>query len=178
MITKEIDFKRSLTAIGFFLVFSTATVAQSPKYDKEVFDLLANYPKSDGLDYVAYSHAGRDRLNDLHFAFYSTWFLHGNPRVAMVTTMTSEGEVHSVRSVFNWADQAGRWSQLTTDDLRLLMATIEELPKAAESPPLEFVVVVSFQQKGKWLTRLYDRRNPPPELTRIHKLANVIMYSN
>ena len=168
----------SLAAVGLYLLLVPVAVAQSPMYDKEVLDLFAHYPQSQGLEYVAYSHAYREGLTKLHFVLYSTWFLHGDPSVAMQTTVNAEGEVYTVRSVFNWADQAGRWSRLTTDDFQLLLATIKELPKSTQSPPLEFIVVVSFQEDGKWQTRLYDRRKPPPELTRIYKFAHWTMDSN
>ena len=175
---RTIKFKTTLAAIGLYLLLVPVAFAQSPAYDKEVLDLFANYPKSNGLDYVAYSHACRECLNKLNVVLYSTWFLRGDPSVAMQTRVNAEGEVYTVRSVFSWADQASRWSRLSTDDLQLLLATIKELPKGAQSLPLEFIVVVSFQQDGKWITRLYDRRKPPSELTKIYKFAHWTIDSN
>ena len=177
-ITRAVTFKAKLSVIGVYLLLVPVAFAQSSMDDKKVLDLFANYPQSAGLNYVAYSHACRKCLNNQSFVFYSTWFLRGDPRIAMLTKVNAEGAVNTVRSVFNWADQDARWSWATTDDLELLRATIKDLPKDAESVPLEFIIVVSFQQDGKWATRLYDRRSPPPELTKIYKYAHSTMESN
>lgn len=175
---RRITWKTAVGAIAQLFVFLVVAVAQNPSYDKETLNLFSHYPKTDGLDYVAYSHASREGLTRQNFVFYSTWFLRGDPSVPLQTTITTKGEVYAVRSVFNWAHQAAWSSQLTPADLQLLLATIKELPKAAQSPPLEFIVVVTFQEDGKWQTRLYDRRKPPPELTRIYKLAQYTMDLN
>jgi hypothetical protein len=172
---------KSKTAVGTItlqFVFLAVAVAQNLSYDKDTLNLFSQYAKSDALDYIAYSHAYREGLTRQNFVFYSTWFSNGRPSVAMQTTMTAKGEVYTVRSVFNWAHQAARSSQLTPADLQLLLATIKEFPKAAQSPPLEFIVVVTFQEDGKWQTRLYDRRKPPPELVRIYKLTHWTIDSN
>jgi hypothetical protein len=177
-ITRAVTFKAKLTAIGVYLLLVPVAFAQSSMDEQEVLDLFANYPQSPGLNYVAYSHACRKCLNKQRFVLYASWFLRGDPRIAMQTKVNAEGAVNTVRSVFNWADQDARCSLVATDDLELLRATIKELPEGAESVPLEFIVVVSFQQDGKWATRLYDRRSPPPELRKIYKYAHSTLDSN
>jgi hypothetical protein len=41
-------------------------------------------------------------------------------------------------------------------------------------PPLEELMVVSFRQGGKWHTRLYNRKSPPPVMEEI----DYLMYPN
>jgi hypothetical protein len=92
----------------------------------------------------------------------------------MQTRIKADGDVYKVRSVFNWAEQAATQSQLSADELETLSTTLKKLPDS-QSPPLEFVVVATFQRDGKWQTRLYDRRQPPESLVTIYKLAGSVM---
>jgi hypothetical protein len=174
---RRIDVNNSIVAITLCVILPVAVIAQGISYDKETLDLFAQYPKSDALDHVAHSHAYHEFLARSHLVFYSTWFLDGNPRVAMLTRINADGEAYKVRSVFDWANQAATNWQLTADQLQSLLAATKGLPQSAQSVPLEFLVVVTFQQDGKWLTRLYDRRKPPNELITIYKLAHSAMDS-
>ena len=162
---------KSIIAIILCFTLSSFVGAQSFSYDKETLDLFTPYPASDALTYFAHLHAFRDGLTKGQLVFYSTWFLDGNPKVGMQTRIKADGDVYKVRSVFNWAEQASTQSQLSADELETLLTTIKKLPDS-QSPPLEFLVVVTFQRDGKWQTRLYDRRQPPDTLIAICKLVH------
>ena len=174
---RRITVNNSIATIILCVIFPAAVFAQDISYDKETLNLFAQYTKSDALDYVAHTHANHEGLTRSHLVLYSTWFLAGDPRVAMQTRINADGEVYMVRSVYDWAHQAGNNWQLTAEELQLLLAATKALPESAQSVPLEFIVVVTFQQDGKWRTRLYDRRKPPNELITINKLAHSIMDS-
>ncbi|HEX6731814.1 MAG TPA: hypothetical protein VF074_17440, partial [Pyrinomonadaceae bacterium] len=109
---RRIKWETAVGAIALQLGFLVVAVAQDPSYDKETLNLFSHYPKSNGLDYIAYSHAYHEGVTRQNFVFYSTWFSNGRPNVAMQTTITADGKVYTVRSVFNWAHQAATSSQL------------------------------------------------------------------
>jgi hypothetical protein len=165
---------KSIIALILCFTLSSFVRAQSFSYDEETLALFKPYPASDALNYFAHLHAFRDGLTKEHLVFYSTWFLDGSPKVGMQTRIKADGDVYKVRSVFNWAEQAATQSQLSADELETLSTTLKKLPDS-QSPPLEFVVVATFQRDGKWQTRLYDRRQPPESLVTIYKLAGSVM---
>lgn len=165
---------KSIIALILCFTLSAFVRAQSFSYDQETLSLFTPYPASEALSYFAHLHAFRDGLTKGHLVFYSTWFLEGNPKVGMQTRIKADGDVYKVRSVFNWAEQAATNWQLSADELEKLSTNIKKLPDS-QSPPLEFLVVVTFQRDGKWQTRLYDRRQPPDSLVAIYKLARWAM---
>ena len=169
---------RSVTYAAFVVLFvslliHTHVTAQISCGDEAVLKLLSSYPASDGLQYIAYSHACREPLNQHHLIFYSSWFLKGDPRVAMQTTINQQGVAESLRSVFDWAEQDARSKQLTEEQAAVVALTIAELPESAKSPPLGFLYVVSFKNHGEWMTRIYDRRQLPAAITKLHSIVGV-----
>ena len=160
------------------LSIDTHVTAQISCGDEVVLKLFSSYSASDGLRYIAYSHACREPLNQRHLTFYSSWFLRGDPRVAIQTTINQQGVAGSVRSVFDWADQAARSKQLTEEQAAVVALTIAELPKSAKSPPLEFLYLVSFKNHGKWMTRIYDRRQLPAAINKLHLMVGAPVIPN
>jgi hypothetical protein len=109
---------RSVIAAAFVVLLVSLSIhshvtAQISSGEEEILKLFSSYQSSDGLRYIAYSHACREPLNKHRLIFYSSWFLEGKPRVAIQTRISEQGAVELVRSVFNWADQDGRSKQLT-----------------------------------------------------------------
>jgi len=152
--------------------------AQISCADEAILKLFSSYSTSDGLRYIAYSHACREPLNHGHLIFYSSWFREGNPRVAIQTRINERGVAESMRSVFDWADQDVRSKQLTEEQAAAVAMTIAELPQSAKSPPLGFLYVVSFKKDGEWMTRIYDRRQLPAAITKLHSIVGVPVISN
>ena len=146
--------------------------------DEKVLELFSSYASSDGLRYIAYSHACREPLNKHRLIYYSSWFLKGKPRVAIQTRINEQGAVEVVRSVFNWADQDGRSKQLTEEQVASVAMIIAELPESAKSTPLAFLYVVSFKNQGEWMTRIYDRRHLPASITKLHAILRYTVMSN
>jgi hypothetical protein len=165
---------KPIIALILCFTLSSFVGAQNSSYDKETLDLFTPYAASDALKYVAHLHAFREGLTKGQLVLYSTWFVDGNPKIAMQTRIKADGDVYKVRDVYNWAEQAAKRLQLSADELETLLTTIQKLPDS-QSPPLEFLVVVTFQRAGKWQTRIYDRRQPPDSLVTIYKLAGSVM---
>jgi hypothetical protein len=153
--------------------FAQPLKAQIGCEEATVIKLFSSYPASQALQHIADSHACRAALNRQHLTFYSTWFLEGNPQVAMQTRINQSGQASSVRSVFNWAEQAGKMNDLTEEQMKSVTNAIEELPESAQSIPLEFLYVASFKYKGEWVTRIYDRRHLPAGITKLHAVVGL-----
>ena len=162
------------------LLVSSVANTQLPNIplDKPTLDLFAKYPDTDELKMVFYSHAYREGLDKSDLVLLSTWFLGGRPGVVMKTSVDTHGRVYTVRSVYNWAEQNSKWQQLTETESQSTFAVLKTLPDSAPQPPLPFLVVVSFKLDGKWQTRLYDRRNPPAELTKVYQLVHSVIDAN
>lgn len=174
---------RSVLRASLLVFFASLSIplladAQIPCGDEAVFKLFSPYPSSDGLRYIAYSHACREPLNQNDFIFYSSWFLQGNPRVTMQTRINQKGGAEVVRSVFDWADQANRFKQLTEEQADAVAMAIAELPESAKKPPLAFLYVVSFKKQGEWMTRVYDRKKLPAAITKVHSIAGYAVISD
>lgn len=153
-------------------------VAQEDVPDKDTLSLFAAYPRSEALQYVAYSHASHRVLDKQRRIFYATWFLDGNPRIAMQSMVDDKSQVYTVRSVYDWADQASAFRQLTEQQLKSLTTTLEDVPSSSQSPPLAFLVVLTLKHDDSWLTRIYDRRNLPEKVKRIYEITGAAMETN
>lgn len=160
------------------LSLPSLTTAQISCGNKAVLELFSSYPSSDALRYIAYSHACWEPLNRNHSIFYSSWFLHGDPGIAIQTRINEQGVAVSYRSVFNWADQAARSKHLTEKEAAAFAMTLAELPESAKPPPLGFLYVVSFKNSGEWMTRIYDRRRLPAAITSLHSIIGYPVPSN
>ena len=171
---------RSIISAAFLvlLVIPSLATAQTSCGDEAILKLFASYPSSEGLGYIAGSHACRAQLNHHHLIFYSSWFLDGNPRVAIQTRINERGVANSVRSVFDWAQQAARSKQLTVEQAAAVAMAIAELPESAKSPPLAYLYVVSFRKHGEWMTRIYDRRQLPAAITKLRSIVGYPVISN
>ena len=114
---------------------------------------------SPALDAIAKTHAdaGTDRDERL---LLTTWFLDGDPRVAMMSSVRPDGHVSAYRYVHDWSVQNSTKSDLVADQVLELRGAIDHLP-ASQSPPLAKLLIVSFRRNGRWLTRTYDRTALP-----------------
>jgi len=168
---------KAIFALALGVICSLGVSSQGISYDTDTLDLFAPYPKSDALESIAHAHADHEGLTRSHLVLYASWFLDGNPRVAMQTRINASGEVYVVRTVFDWANQAATNSQLSKAEFKTVLTTIQQLPRSAQAVPLPFIIVVSYQHKGKWQTRIYDRRHPADELITIFKLAGSFIDS-
>ena len=91
-------------------------------------------------------------------------------RFALQYFVSKTGQENDVRDVYNWAMQASRCKQLSLADLKNLHAALDQLPAKSTSPPIERLVIVSFRQSSKWVTRSYDSRALPNSMRRIYDI--------
>jgi hypothetical protein len=119
------------------------------------------YPRSPALDAVVRSHteAASDPREEL--LLLTTWFLDGDPRVAMTCRVRPDGHVSTFGYVYDEGLRNPRKSDLVPDQLATLRESIAALP-ASQQPSLQNLLVLSYRTPtGQWLTRTYDRTAPP-----------------
>jgi hypothetical protein len=134
--------------------------------------LFDRYPHSPALDAVAQSHA--DAANDPRdeLLLLTTWFLDGDPRVAMTCRVRPDGHVSTFGYVYDQGLRNPRKSDLVPDQLSALRESIAALP-ASQQPPLPNLLVVSFRTPtGQWLTRTYDRTAPPGPVVELFTITS------
>lgn len=154
-----------------FVLLAVPVSAQRPAVDapdQAVLDLFAGYPDNHDVRVIVYSHARREPMEKSGVAFYSTWFLHGNPRVAMATIVNNDGQVFTYPLPNSEIDRTRRrWKQLPNVELSLFLATVRTLPETTSGVALANLVIVSFRSNGQWQTRLYDRTKAPAQLASV-----------
>ncbi|HTV47436.1 MAG TPA: hypothetical protein VMG59_03225 [Phycisphaerae bacterium] len=71
--------------------------------------------------------------------------------------------------------ELGTFSVLSGAEVQNLCSTIQQLPANDESlPPLNRLVVVSFNNGIYWVTRIYDLRNLPNAMNQIDLITNCL----
>jgi len=123
------------------LLAPPAVLAQLPNVplDKPTLDLFAGYSQTDESKTVFYSHAYREGLDKSDLVFFSTWFLHGKPDNVVKMTVSAQGRVYTVLSVYNWAEQNSKWQQLSEGDSQSLQATLKTFPENTNTPLCRFL---------------------------------------
>ena len=162
------------TVVLLVALFAQSQKAQIGCGEPAVIKIFSAYPASEALQHISTTHACRAALNREHLIFYSTWFLDGNTKIAMQTKINQSGQASSVRSVYNWAEQASRVNDLTEAQMTSVGKVIEELPESAQSIPVEFLYIASFKYKGEWMTRVYDRRHLPSGVPKLHGMVGLL----
>ena len=174
--------RMSIVALVCFVLLPVPVAAQRPAVDapdQAVLDLFAGYPDSYDLRVIVYSHARREPMEKSGVAFYSTWFLHGSPRVAMATIVNNDGQVFTYPLPNSQIDRTRRrWKQLPNVDVPVFLATVRTLPETTSGVALANLVIVSFRSNGQWQTRLYDRKKAPTQLANIYRLAQSALDTN
>jgi hypothetical protein len=130
-------------------------------------DPLNAYPRSDAFaDNVAWhKKVGENEIR-------MSWFLHGDPKVAMVCTADlSKYKVTTSREVYDWASQNYKTSELSDEQVRVLRKLAKSLPASAKAPALENLVLVSVSEEEKAKTYLYNRMDLPRDIVRLYDLT-------
>jgi hypothetical protein len=68
--------------------------------------------------------------------------------------------------------------ELSETQLAAVIAAIGELPHTNALPPIEHLLLVSFQQGTNWVTHSYDRRAPPKAMEKIFQVRRVLWERN
>lgn len=156
-----------------------------PSQANDLTPLLKPYPHSDAFDYIIRTHQNqsfrpfgydfppekRAETANPPLVLYATWFLRGEPGIAMQYTVDAFGRVNTVRSCYNWADQDCQMAQATPAVLSQLRRDIAALPAGSQLSSLDRLLIVSFYRDQRWTTRLYDRTEPPIQVRRLYKLT-------
>ncbi len=88
-------------------------------------------------------------------------------KVAVVYGVTQDGHENDSRWVYQWAMQSSHSKRLSAEEMDQLRAAIGKLPPHCETPPIERLMMVSFNQGTNWVTRTYDSTNLPEGMTKI-----------
>ena len=146
----------------------TAGCAGTKQTSSAPFD---RYPRSPALDAVLHSHAEAASDPREELLLLTTWFLDGDPRVAMTCRVRSDGHVSTFGYVYDEGLRSPRKSDLVPDQLAALRESLAALP-ASQQPALSNLLVVSHRgPNGQWLTRTYDRTSPPEPVAELFSIT-------
>lgn len=129
---------------------------------------IADYDSSPALDAVIAAH--RDAVAEPQEpVIYTTWFLNGDPRVALFSSVSPSGEVRTWQYMHAESGiMPGRTIALGPPHLDAIHQAIAALPPS-QNPALEHALFVSTRVNGAWTTRVYDRTKRPDPLSNIFK---------
>ena len=103
---------------------------------------------------------------------------HGKPGTFMECEVGSEGQVHEVRHVYDWAYQGSDWRQMPQATLGKLKETVRNLPKRDADPQREHVLILSHRDGDRWITRVFDRTAPPAEVRKLYELTKAYLSTD
>jgi hypothetical protein len=152
-----------LLALAGPLTVSAAPPSQESGKSSGEADLLDAYPHSDAFaaNVAWHKQVGKNEI-------LMSWFLDGNPRVAMICTVNlSASKVTSYRDVYDWAIQATKTHELTHPQLLTLSKLVKNLPPSAKTPELKNLLLVSVVEKGQAKTYVYNRSALPQDAIRL-----------
>jgi len=153
---------RYILAILFVLALEPAYAA-----DKVAPPDFSCYPQTQAFRFYLSIHTNSARrFEDKHLLAISAFPQGG--AFAIEYSVTEGGSEYDCRNVYNWALQAEHTEQLSETNLTALRAAIRELPAASVSPPIEWLVIVSFRDGTNWVTRSYDSRTLPKPMRQIY----------
>lgn len=123
-----------------------------------------------GLQKFVGMHLGNDRFTQNRTAVVAISTLLGGDGAAQLESVAPNGRGWFVRDVFNWAMQNSGQRQFTTQQLDQLRQAVHDLPDQNSYPDVGHLVIVSFREGSRWVTRCFDQRNPPDALKRIEAI--------
>lgn len=137
--------------------------------------ILAQYPANQAFKAVTDSHLRQNPAvtNSLKLLFHSTWFLNGNPKIAINYIIYGQGYTFDYRSVPSGFIQDSRNSWLIPTRIAALKAALRDLPPNAAKPELKDLLIVSFMDGETLTTRIYNRRHLPPSVSKIYQMAGL-----
>lgn len=118
---------------------------------------FSKYPKSTGFDYFVECHRSgkswvdHDPAKRPLVAISHFWQDSGSGALDYFVTTT--GSVSSHRTLFSWAVQSSRFSQLNAKQLTQLKTALKQLPRVNSYPPFGQLVIISFRDGKAWTTR-------------------------
>lgn len=131
---------------------------------------FSSYGQSDSMRHYIEFHLGAARAADTNHVLAISGFPK-NLQCAIQYEVTLGGQVSNWRECYGWAVQAHGGRQIPAQDLPQLTRAIRELPATNSTPPLDRLLIVSFNTGTNWVTRSYDRAALPPAMWTIFTLA-------
>jgi hypothetical protein len=125
--------------------------------------------KEEAFQMLVGRHTGGTKRNQNELLRISV-FTH--PSVARQYSVLESGEEFDAREVWNWATQDTVIRQLTPADLQEIRKAASQLPTTNDDPPVEQLVVISFWDGTRWLTRSYDTESLPSEMQSIFEVIH------
>lgn len=128
----------------------------------------------------AFLNALRPHLKSHDNRVRMTWFLHGQPRVAMICEVNLDtGKVFTAREIYDWATQGAGWGErLDKDGLAIVGGIAREMPPSQKAVDSRYCVLVSVPTPGGRELRVYDRRQLPDKIERLYEIVEAsIGYS-
>lgn len=130
---------------------------------------LETYPNREALADVARLHQKpRDWILLVSYAGSTYSGPHGTSQWDYIC-VDRRGRSEHHRDIWSYAEQGGNLGDRPADPARV-QAELNRLPPSVPPPPLNDVLIVSFEENGIWTTRIYDRYASPPALNRIYRL--------
>ncbi len=83
------------------------------------------------------------------------------------------GEVWAVHDIYSWAVQGGSGKTLSPPQIRQLLALTAALPPSDGLPDWDKLFLVSFAERGRRVTRFYDRTKLPAPIKALQGLTGL-----
>lgn len=152
------------------MALSSAAATQDTE-DTDATKLFEGYPDSKAFKYFVEGQLNSEWHLKKNNLVSATWFLGGRPNIGMQCFVNYPGDVFGYRNVCNWACQNAYGSQLSGEQLNAVKAILPNLPKSTLHPPMEKLLIFSYQLDGKWVTRTYDKSALPEGVSQIYKMT-------
>ncbi len=122
---------------------------------------------------VAFQSALKPHVKNRDNRVRMTWFLHGQPRIAMICEVSLvTGKVYTAREVYDWATQGAQWGErLDEAGIAIFERISRELPPSENSVDSRYCVLVSAATPGGRELRVYDRRKLPDKIERLYEIV-------
>lgn len=131
---------------------------------------LNAYPDRASLGTVGHQHLDGPKFGKQEQLALISWSLRGDVKAWGGIRVPAQGRARSFRHFWNSSERVGSFgrSQYPQDAPRL-GTFLARLGPSVPAPPIERVLIVSFQRDGPWITRLYDRNDPPAALVELER---------
>ena len=161
-------------AVASVLLFATSqSVAFQQRQEPYNPPPFTAYPQTAAFRYAIYTHVDPTRAShqESPLFFNATWFVSDSEVAAERLQIYKDGYVYSARSVYDWAEQASHWAQLTSSEQGRISELVETIEQVDGKPQLADLLIVSFSRNGKWTTVLLDRNKLPESISKIYLLT-------
>lgn len=106
------------------------------------------------------------------------WFLHDDPKTGMRMTINlADYTVHTMREVFNRAEQSSHTRKLSDSQVGTLEEIVDNMPPSDKNVEFGRSIFVSRQKENKMEVFHYDRHRAPSSIQYIYDVGEGYFYS-